>query len=287
MLHRGFNNLEIIDRSIVTLFHNLTPQFINKFDQVAPIRELYRTPWTDPVKETQEIARSILRYYGIKNSAVKVTFDPRLSVPGRVKMGISDVFFVDIHAEYKNQRNVVIAILAHEVTHIFLNKHQIKFEATAEDEILTDTAAAFLGFGSSILNVAYSKLIRTGIGMNTSEFVLGYLSVDEFGYVISKSNHYFCSSPALQIEPGLPSEGYESGRRLVDNIRCQRPFIKRDVLDRLYWWIKSLFAATPAICNVPIVFNCRNCSQKLRIPASRKKLQVKCSTCGSVQVCYS
>lgn len=28
---RGIDNLEIIDRSISTLYHNLTPQFIKKF----------------------------------------------------------------------------------------------------------------------------------------------------------------------------------------------------------------------------------------------------------------
>ena len=284
---RGFDNLEIIDRSILVLFQNLTPQLIKKFAQAAPVAELYRAPWTDPIKETQEIARSIMRYFGIKNSAVKVTFDPRLTVPGKIKIGISDVYFVDIHAEYKNQRNVVIAILAHEVTHIFLHKHQIKFETTAEDEILTDTTAAFLGFGPSMLNVAYNRITRTDNGISTSKFILGYLSVDEFGYVIAKRNHYFGTASPLQIAPGLPSEGYESGKRLVESIRSQRPFTERDLFDRLCWWIKSLFAPNQANAKVPIVFDCQHCSQKLRIPSSRKTLQVKCSTCGSMQVCYS
>jgi predicted SprT family Zn-dependent metalloprotease len=284
---RGFNNLEIIDRSISTLLHNLTPQFIKKFAQAAPVAELYRLPWTDPVKETQEIARSILRYFGIKNSAVKVTFNPRLTVPGKIKIGMSDVFFVDLNAEYKNQRNVVIAILAHEVTHIFLHKHQIKFETTAEDEILTDTTAAFLGLGTSILNVAFIRKSRSGNRIKTEEFILGYISVDEFGYVIAKRDYYFGTAPQIRIEPGLPSEGYESGSRLVENIRSQRPFTERGLFDRLCWWIKSLFASKHADGDVPIVFDCQHCSQKLRIPSSRKTLQVKCSTCGAVQVCYS
>jgi hypothetical protein len=283
----GFTNLGIIDSSIVILFQNLTPQFIKRFTQTAPVAELYRSPWTDPVKKTQEIARSILRYFGIKNSAVKVTFDPRLPAPAKVKIGISDVFFVTINAEHKNQRDVVIALLAHEVAHIFLHKHQIKFETTAEDEILTDTTAAFLGFGPSILNVAFNRKSRSGNRIKTEEFMLGYISVDEFGYVIAKRNHYFGTTSTIQIEPGLPSQGYESGRLLVESIRTQRPFAKRDPFDRLCWWLKSLFASNPATGNVPIVFNCQHCSQKLRIPASRKMLRVTCTTCGSLQVCYS
>lgn len=283
----GFDNREIIDRSISTLFHILTPQLIKKFTQTAPVAGLYRSPWTDPVKETQEIARSILRHFGIKNSAVKVTFDLQLPAPAKVKIGVSDVFFVTINAEYKNQRDVVIALLAHEVAHIFLHKHQIKFETTAEDEILTDTTAAFLGFGPSILNVAFNRKSRSGNRIKTEEFMLGYISVDEFGYVIAKRNHYFGTTSPLQIEPGLPSQGYESGRRLVERIRNQRPFIERGIFDRLCWWLTSLFASNLATGNVPIVFDCQHCSQKLRIPASRKTLQVKCSTCGSLQVCYS
>ena len=284
---RGFDNLEIIDSSIATLFRDLTPPFIKKFTHASVIDELYRSPWAEPVKETQEIARSILRYFGIKNSAVKVTFDPILPVPGRVKMGISDVFFVDINSEYNNQRNVVIAILAHEVAHIFLHKHQIKFEDAEDDEMLTDTTAAFLGFGPCILNVAYNRTSRTGNRISTSEFVLGYLSVDEFGYVIAKRNHYFGTASPIQIEPGLPAEGYESGRKLAENIRSQRPFAKRDVFDRLFWWIKSFFAQNQGNGETPIVFKCPHCSQKLRIPASRKTLQVTCSTCRAMQVCYS
>jgi predicted SprT family Zn-dependent metalloprotease len=284
---RGFDNLEIIDHSIVTLFQNLNPQYIKKFTVTSTIEELYRSPWNDPIKETQHIARSILRYFGVKNSAVKVTFNPRLSVPGRVNMGVSDVYFVEIQAEYKNQRDDVIAILAHEVTHIFLHKHQIKFETTAEDEILTDTTAAFLGFGPSILNVAYNRTTRTVNEITTSEFVLGYLSVDEFGYIIAKRNHYFGSASPLQMEPGLPAEGYESGRRLVEHIRSQRPFTKRGIFDRFCWWIKSIFEPSPATGAELIVFQCQHCSQKLRIPANRKMLRVKCSACGAIQVCYS
>lgn len=284
---RGFSNLKTIDHSFVILFQNITPQFIKKFAQTAPILELYRSSWTDPVKETQVIARSILRYFGIKNSAVKVTFDSRLPVPGKVKIGISDVFFVDIHAEYKNQRDVVIAILAHEVTHIFLHQHQISFETTEEDEMLTDTTAAFLGFGPSILNIAYNRTSRIGNRETTEEFILGYLSADEFGYVMAKRNHYFGTSTPLPIKPGLPSEGYESGRRMVEKMRSQRPFSKRVIFDRFCWWITSLCAPNRVNNDVPIVFNCPHCSQKLRIPASRKTLNVICSTCGTTQVCYS
>ncbi len=284
---RGYDNLKTIDRSIITLFNNLTPQFINKITKATSIIELYRLPWNDPVKETQDIARSILRFYGIKNSAVKVTFVPQLAMPGRIKIGLSDVFFVDINSEYKSQRNIVIAILAHEVTHIFLHRHRIKFETTEEDEILTDTTAAFLGLGPSILNVAYNRATRTGNRVRTTEFNLGYLSVDEFGYVIAKSNQYFGTVSPLPIEPGLPAEGYACGKRLIKSDRAQRPFSKRDVIDRILWWTRSLFKLNSASNDVPIVFNCLYCSQKIRIPANRKTLQVKCSTCGSTQVCYS
>lgn len=287
MSFRGFNNLNIIDRSILTLFQSLTPKGVRRFKDVIIIRELYLLPWSDPVKETQQIARSILRFFGVKNSAVKVLFDPALLMPGRVKLGVSDVFFVDIHATYKHQRDVVIAILAHEITHIFLHKHQIIFESTAENEILTDTTATFFGFGPSILNVAYSKTTITENSETTSKYKLGYLTVDEFGYIIAKRDRYFRAAAPIQIKSGLPAEGHASGRRLIEQIGSQRPFAKRDIFDRLCWWVKSLFVQNPAPDNMPIVFKCQHCSQMLRIPASRKTLQVKCSTCEAVQVCYS
>ena len=44
--------------------------------------------------ETQDIARSIMGYFGIRNSAIKVSFDPRLTIPGKIRIGVSDVYFL-------------------------------------------------------------------------------------------------------------------------------------------------------------------------------------------------
>jgi len=75
----------------------------------------------------------------------------------------------------------LLAILAHEITHHFMNLNSIEAPTQEENEILTDVLAIYLGFGK-ILSEGYAPFKRTWIGGDRYEKI-GYLTLNAVFYV--------------------------------------------------------------------------------------------------------
>lgn len=71
---------------------------------------------------------------------------------GHIQLDNSNDVFIEIDSELKHDHEVVLSVLAHEICHKYLYKHNLKLFPEFENEILTDTATIFTGLGKLTLN---------------------------------------------------------------------------------------------------------------------------------------
>ena len=282
---RGFKNLKIINSALQKLFISLSAEGVSRFAKDLTFSPSELVLSEDKTIWVQKVARRIADHFGIMTSTVVVTFRSDLQVPGCVELAPSSEFFVDLQSDLKNSPNEIISTLAHEVAHIYLFKQGIKMDPVFHNEVLTDTTAIFLGCGAAILNGSSIHTKRSGDRETSSLRKLGYLSVDEFGYVLAKREKYFNKKTEQKLNKGLPRKGYSAGR-----IR----FAIERLLSRIYAVKKPSFIAglfhnrqNNLEEGLKIVFPCGFCGQQLRVPSLNKKLEVTCPVCRAKHKCYS
>jgi hypothetical protein len=290
MLQRGYPNLELVNDSIRSLYRSLKAVRIKGFsDDLLPEAALDK--WSDPVISTQALASRIAVHFRLAVTTVVVTFSSALPVPGRVELSSSSDFFIEIHAEYRSQPDCIAAILAHEIAHIFLHQHRVSLEPEFRNEVLTDTTAAYLGCGILIMNGASET--EESVDYNRIERrarQCGYITVDEFGYVLAKRDLLFSHDSSRDLKPGLPVDGYFAGRNRFQSELSKRPLVPRPLPERLLRWMRRILLRRKEQINevvAAIVFGCPCCSQSLRIPSTRSILSVRCPVCDSHFRCYS
>ena len=283
---RGFSNIDLINLSLRELFLRLTPARIRQFTNNFELTTRENDPSDDPVIRVQKIARRFADHYRISVSAVIVTFRTDLYVPGRVELSPASEFFVELHNDHRDAIKPTVAILAHEVAHIFLYQAGISLEPTFHNEVLTDTTAVFLGCGAAILNGANQTTTTSGNVITTSVKKYGYLSVDEFGYVQAKRDAFFRSEPTRLVNRGLPRWGYSTGRRHFKSEQNAPPFAPPNIFTRTFEAL-GLQKQPQAALNQKITFACAFCSQPLRIPRLGKTISVHCPTCQETFLCHT
>ena len=96
--------------------------------------------------------------------------------------------FIEISEEILKFEDAILAILAHEITHEYLYINNISFSNKYENEILTDIAAIFLGFGKLMLNGSENEDIWKnyyfgGSTTITDKLGIGYLDRSKLAFV--------------------------------------------------------------------------------------------------------
>lgn len=241
------------------------------------------------------MARRISEVYRLDVGVVLVTFLPNLGSPGRVELHGGRDFFVELDLSLRDHSRNLAATLGHEIAHIFLENNGLAFESTAETECLTDTAAALYGFGALMADTyvvtSTSKAVPGGTQITHHARSMGYLTPDEFGYVMTRSGTPVppdaLTSPAASVAFGAgrrralasvgapPLRVASRWRRLGYRLRLlhHRLFPREEELrtDRDY-----AFQAGGRVA-----FRCPLCTQGMRVP-SRRSLNATCPCCGSV-----
>jgi len=284
---RGFEHLHVIAKSLHELYRGFGPKHLKSyqdtFDLVPSTDDLRR----DAVIGTQHLARRIAAHFPLPVTTVIVTFSSSLKPPGRVELSRSNEFFVELQSQYRSAPKAIGAILAHEVAHIFLHRCGVRFSDEFENEVLTDTTAVYVGFGPTILNAVSettSHLPNNVIQTRTHHF--GYLTLDEFGYILAKRDGVYGTDSASKIDSGISASAFQCGRSCYQGELRSRPFVVRPWHQRL-WHSMSGDGASSSKVVRPITFTCPCCSQGLRIPEAYRKLSVHCPTCDSRFLCYS
>lgn len=271
-----FKNIPAINAHIRTLYRLINAPLAPNFRSNLVIDSSQFN--NDPVICAQNIAKQIACHFGLKLALVVVTFVHNLGAPGKVELSAGSSFHIDIDAKYKSNTNFLAAILAHEIAHIYLFRHNISINGALENEILTDTVASFLGCAGVILNSSYDEVSYENNRTTVHSF--GYITHYEVGYILAKRDFLLRQDSSEAMIYGRSKEFFTAGKTYFFQT-LGRPYRKRSRTEKLVYWLKSRFKAGS------IIFQCICCEQQLSIPANNKLLSVHCASCDNTLLCYS
>lgn len=127
----------------------------------------------------KELLCSICAHLGIDGSFIQLVVENAV-MSDRAGEIATDLAFTTVRLELKPHYTLdaVIAVLAHESIHLHLYYEGIRLRDTWENEILTDTAAVYCGFG---------EYIYKGYAVMQGEFAFSYQKV---GYIRQEDVRY-------------------------------------------------------------------------------------------------
>lgn len=284
-----------IRRSIYTLYHRLSASTIDSFSTSIDPSEIHVSDSEDLLTGTQRVARALVEHLRLPDTRINVAIRPMPpGHAGRVTLGAWQryEYFVEIDSGMAALRWDVGAVLAHEVTHVFLQYHDLRYE----DEILTDTAAVYLGAGWPLLNAHRSYHFYTQR--------LGYLSLQEYGYILGKRAIRFEEDPLPWLTSTEGWQAYEHGYDLALDewevpplasaaARDRRRYEKdrSRVQRRLDGGALRPYAAArgegytfSGHSPLKVTFVCPGCAVHVRLPTCTR-LEFRCEVCDSVLDC--
>ena len=288
----GYPHLETVRSALTALHRRLSGDGVARFaTSVRP--ELVDFPDDEELYlGAQRVARVMVQHFRLPDARMVISFRDMVHA-GNVELAAGPEYFVELHSRFKADRRDVGAALAHEVMHVYLHRLDLEFAGTRDNEILTDTATAYLGAGWLLLDAYREEAAIRGERLMMSAYKLGYLTPEEFGYVLAKRALAFGDD----IEPWFSSaqarEAYRAGltRAKLD--------LRRAPLAGASWAARRLYArnrragaAPPSAdysfdgtgADLRVSFPCPTCFQRIRVPC-RGRVRVRCTLCNSLLDC--
>jgi hypothetical protein len=282
-----FARVGTIQDSIRALYAGLSGPVVKAF--AAPFVPPDRVGG-DPLSHAQLTATAMARHLGLEGAHLAVSFG-RLGEEthaGEVELGPGPLYFITLSSRYREDPRDIPAVLAHEVMHVFLHRKGIRFAETDRNEILTDTATIYLGFGGLTRDACRVETVYEPGGLRQMARKLGYLSEEEIGYVLAKRALAFAGD-AENYPPDHPLDdrfGSRAGYRRALRDYERAPLAGRDREAALRYELdrRRHLSSSPGDYEfegaepVKVVFPCPACHHRARVPAGRSAL-VRCGVC--------
>jgi hypothetical protein len=281
-LLREFPNTRTIRLSLRAFFKNTRKGYLKSFaKEFVPSVGLAGTS-ADPSIYAQAATGELLRHIGLPAGDVIVGFRSDISEPGRIELSKGSDAFVELQSPYKFDRDAMVAILSHEVTHVLLRELGIALPSVEENEILTDVAAALVGFGTMILNSS-----TFGNSQLSRRVHFGYLTLEEFGLILAKRSAYLGLDIESLLRDGPAKASYRAGRERLSDELGSSPILgkgsARDSGTQLSTRLRNLvFSAKESI-----EFDCPVCTQGLRLPTKKGNMVTTCPVCAFEMKCIT
>ncbi|MFH8804761.1 hypothetical protein ACH4F6_35245 [Streptomyces sp. NPDC017936] len=287
-VEHGYPHLETVRGAITALYRRLSYDTVQLFDtSVAPVDVAFCD--TDDLHlGAQRVARELVRHFRLPDARMVVGFR-EMEYAANVELAAGPEYFVELNDRFRRYRRDIGAALAHEITHVFLHRLDLSFPATRDNEILTDTVTTYLGAGWLLLD-AYRE------DADSSQ-KLGYLTPEEFGYVLAKRAVVFGEDPSVWFTSPQAYTAYARGRELARLDGRQPPLTgagwagrRRYARDRRYAQERRPVADAPyAFVPDPrgplrVTFPCPTCHQRIRVPV-RGRVRARCGLCRTVLEC--
>ncbi|MFE9168485.1 hypothetical protein ACFYNZ_02980 [Streptomyces kebangsaanensis] len=291
-VEHGYPHLETVRAAITALYRRLSYDTIRTFAiSVAPADVAFCD--TDDLHlGAQRVARELVRHYRLPDARLVVGFR-EMTHAANVELTAGPEYFVELNDRFRTHRRDIGAALAHEVTHVYLHRLGLSFPGTRENEILTDTAATYLGTGWLLLDAFREH--------GESSQKLGYLTPEEFGYVLAKRALVFGEDPSTWFTSPQGYEAYVKGRARARRDEQQPPLTaagwagrRRYARDRRH--AQDHGPVPPAQPAAPysftsagreplrVSFSCPTCHQRIRVPV-RGRVRARCALCRTVLEC--
>jgi hypothetical protein len=291
-VEHGFPHLRTVRGAITALYRRLSYDTVRTFaTSVAPVDVAFCD--TDDLHlGAQRVARELVRHYGLPDARLIVSFR-EMTHAANVELAAGPEYFVELNDRFRTHREDIGAALAHEVMHVYLHRLGLFFDGTRDNEILTDTAATYLGAGWLLLDAFREH--------GEASQKLGYLTPEEFGYVLAKRALVFGEDPSTWF---TSPQGYEA---YVKGMARAREDVRQPPLTAAGWAGRRRYARdrrraldhgqVPSVpSGVPysftsagseplrVSFPCPTCHQRIRVPV-RGRVRARCALCRTVLEC--
>jgi hypothetical protein len=293
-VEHGYPHLETVRAAVTALYKRLSYDTIHAFaSSVAPVDVAFRD--TDDLHlGTQRVARELVRHFRLPDARMIVGFR-EMEFAANVELAAGPEYFIELNDRFRTHRRDIGAALAHEVMHVYLHRLGLSFPGTRDNEILTDTATTYLGAGWLLLD-AYREDA-------SSSQKLGYLTPEEFGYVLAKRSLAFGEDPAVWFTSAQAYTAYTKGLARAREDERQPPLTaagwagrrryakdRRHAQERTHAVARAgaggtAYAFTPdGRGPLRVSFPCPTCHQRIRVQV-RGRVRARCGLCRTVLEC--
>ncbi|MEN8653350.1 hypothetical protein ABCR94_22805 [Streptomyces sp. 21So2-11] len=240
---------------------------------------------------TQRVARVLVQHLRLPDARMIVSFR-EMEHAASVELAAGPEYFIELNARFRTHRNDIGAALAHEVTHVLLHRLGLAFAGTRDNEILTDTVTTYLGAGWLLLDAFRED--------GASSQKLGYLTPEEFGYVLAKRAIAFGEDPAPWFTSAQAYTAYTKGLALARRDEQQPPLVaagwagrRRYAKERRYAQEHGgrresasayAFEGSGGAGQLRVSFDCPTCHQRIRVPV-RGRVRARCALCRTILEC--
>ncbi|MCX5523438.1 hypothetical protein OG342_11285 [Streptomyces bobili] len=293
-VEHGYPHLDTVRDAVTALYRRLSHDTVHRFaTSVAPVDVAFCD--TDDLHlGAQRVARELVRHFRLPDARMIVGFR-EMEHAANVELTAGPEYFIELNDRFRTHRRDIGAALAHEIMHVFLHRVDLAFPGTRDNEILTDTATTYLGAGWLLLD-AYREDA-------SSSQKLGYLTPEEFGYVLAKRALLFSEDPSTWFTSAQAYTAYVKGRERARLDERQPPLTaagwagrRRYARDRRHAQEAAAAPASVAAARAPyafvpegpgplrVTFACPTCLQRIRVPV-RGRVRARCGLCRTVLEC--
>ncbi|MDN3296761.1 hypothetical protein QWM81_22475 [Streptomyces ficellus] len=288
----GYPHLDTVRAAITALYRRLSQEGLYAYaGSVAPADVAFADD-DDLHLGAQRVAHALVQQLRLPDARMIVSFR-EMSHAASVELAAGPEYFIELNDRFRTHRRDIGAALAHEVTHVLLHRLDLSFPGTRDNEILTDTVTTYLGAGWLLLD-AYRE-----DGVSSQK--LGYLTPEEFGYVLAKRALAFGEDPSPWFTSPQAYTAYTEGRARALRDGRQPPLTAagwtgrhRYAKDRRYAQDHPGAAPAPGPAYafegggrdvaLRVSFPCPTCHQRIRIPV-RGRVRARCGLCRTVLEC--
>ncbi|SOD87292.1 hypothetical protein [Streptomyces sp. Ag109_G2-15] len=283
-VEHGYPHLETVRAAITALYKRLSYDTVQTFSTSVAPADVAFSDVDDLHLGAQRVAREIVRHFRLPDARLIVGFRD-MTHAANVELAAGPEYFVELNDRFRTHRKDIGAALAHEVTHVYLHRLDLAFPTTAENEILTDTVTTYLGAGWLLLDAFRED------GVSSQK--LGYLTPEEFGYVLAKRSLLFDEDPSVWFTSPQAYTAYAKGMDRARRDQQQPPLTgagwagrRRYAHDRRHGvppGAPYAFSPDPA-GHLHVSFPCPTCHQRIRVPV-RGRVRARCGLCRTVLEC--
>ncbi|MFE9447653.1 hypothetical protein [Streptomyces sp. NPDC006739] len=285
-VEHGFPHLETVRAAVTALYRRLSYDTVQTFPASVAPADVAFCDTDDLHLGAQRVARELVRHFRLPDARMIIGFR-EMTHAANVELTAGPEYFIELNDRFRTHRRDIGAALAHEVMHVYLHRLDLSFPSTAENEILTDTATTYLGAGWLLLD-AYREDAA-------SSQKLGYLTPEEFGYVLAKRSLVFGEDPSVWFTSPQAYTAYVEGLALARRDEQQPPLTaagwagrRRYARDRRHPPVSQEgvpYTFTPdSGGRLRVSFPCPTCHQRIRVPV-RGRVRARCGLCRTVLEC--
>ncbi len=288
-VEHGYPHLDTVRAAITALYRRLSYDTVQTFATSVLPADVAFCDTDDLHLGSQRVAREMVRHFRLPDARMIVGFKD-MAHAANVELTAGPEYFVELNDRFRTHRRDIGAALAHEVMHVYLHRLDLSFPSVRENEILTDTATTYLGAGWLLLD-AYRE-------HGEASQKLGYLTPEEFGYVLAKRSLVFHEDPSVWFTSPQAYTSYQKGMARARQDEEQPPLSaagwagrRRYARDRRHAPTApppqpaASYAFTPdSGGRLRVSFPCPTCHQRIRVPV-RGRVRARCSLCRTVLEC--